>query len=503
MRFSQAETTALLDAAPDAIVIVDSDGCIVLVNAQTEDLFGYRREELLRQPVEQLLPARFRPTHVSHRAAYSRAPNVRPMGAAMELYALRKDGSEFPVEVSLSPLETESGPVITSAIRDVSARKAAEQELIEARTEADRANRAKSAFLAAASHDLRQPLQTLALLNTVLARTTPLGSKEGEVASMQAQAVSSMSDLLNSLLDISKLEAGAITPDIQDCEIRTILERCRAQFTAQAESKGLNLLLEDCDAIARTDPTLLEQIVQNLVANAIRYTEHGQVIVRCPNGEAEIRIQVLDTGPGIDEPELERIFEEFYQVPQSSGHRKEGLGLGLSIVRRAADLLGHGLEVESTPGRGSCFTVKVPRGQARDAAAAANPQADADTERDGGIILIIDDENVVAHATAMLLDVMGYETATVSSFDEAEAWFARKQRVPNMVMCDFHLAAGEKGGETIERIRRMAGRDIPAVLVTGDTSEAMAAASGDVDNCHLLRKPVDGDELLDVVRRLI
>lgn len=503
MELSQAQMAALLNAAPDAIVIVDSEGSIALANAQTETLFGYARDELRGQPVEVLLPTRFRASHAARRAEYRDAPRTRPMGTGLQLFALHKRGSEFPVEISLSPFETESGLLVAAAIRDSTARKAAEAELIKARKQAETANRAKSAFLAAASHDLRQPLQTLGLTNTVLARTAPPNSKAAEVAAIQGEAIRSMSELLNSLLDISKLEVGAVKPDIRDFRAQEIFERIRAQFSSQAEAKGLKLVLDECDDLVRTDPTLLAQIIQNLVANAIRYTDEGHVRLRCPDTGATIRIEVLDTGKGIPPDEQPMIFEEFYQVPHEPGARKEGLGLGLAIVRRTADLLGHAIKVESTPGAGSCFAVEVPKGAppwlARPPTAKSAPSAAGAK----GLVLIVDDEAAVAQATAMLLEVVGHSTLVAASSDELPDCLLKGGRRPELIICDFHLNAGETGFDAIRKIRGLAGHPIPSILVTGDTSAVIPEMLDRIDDCCLLNKPVDGDALLALVDELM
>jgi CheY-like chemotaxis protein/anti-sigma regulatory factor (Ser/Thr protein kinase) len=276
----------------------------------------------------------------------------------------------------------------------------------------------------------------------------------------------------------------------------------RAQFAAQAEAKGLKLLLDECNDLVRTDPTLLQQIVQNLVANAIRYTHEGHVHLRCPDTGAAVRIEVLDTGSGIPREEQERIFEDFYQVPRDSGGRTEGLGLGLSIVRRTADLLGHAVEVESEPGKGSRFTVAVPKGEPRPAAKEPRAEMPRATEQSDGFVLIVDDETPVAQATAMLLEITGHRAIVAASFEEARGWLGEANRAPDVIICDVHLAGGETGPETIRKIRALWSRPIPAVLITGDTSTDATAMLAGLEPCHLLSKPVDGNALLDLVERL-
>lgn len=503
MQLPDHEIKAFLDAAPDAMVVVDAAGSIAFVNAQTEALFGYTRAELAGRPIEMLLPERFRGRHREHREGYFVAPKARPMGATLDLSALRKDGTEFPAEISLSPVETARGTFISSAIRDSSERKAAERALVAAREQAERANRAKSAFLAAASHDLRQPLQTLTLLSSVLSRAVPSDSKAAAAVANQGEALRSMGKLLNSLLDISKLEAGTIEPDVTDCAVAEIFAGMRAEFAALAEAKGLELLVEDCDERVRTDATLLAQIVQNLIGNAIRYTHDGCVRLRGRAETSLVRIEVLDTGTGIPAEELESIFDEFYQMPDTGDAGRDGLGLGLSIVRRTADLLGHAVEVRSTVGEGSCFTVKVPKA---DAAAASTTHAGECLQthartRGNGTVLVLDDDAAVADATVMLLDAMGF--AAIVAADLAEARQRVLEASPSLLICDYHLGHGANGIDAIHALRAEGASNVPAILVSGDTSSALLDAIEAVDGCHVLSKPVDTDELLELTTRLL
>src|SRR5579864_6086527 len=285
-----------LDAAPDALIIVDAGGTVRFANRQASALFGYDHDQLIGQRVEQLLPERFRAHHTTYRNGYSSARRLRPMGAGMALFARHFDGREFPVEISLSPIDAGGEALVAAAIRDVSERKRFEAELSaareaadEARHTADRANQAKSRFLATASHDLRQPLQTLSLLNGALRRMVT-NADAAEVLAQQEHAVGTMSRLLNALLDISKLESGAVKPELRDFRIANVLEAIRGEFRALAQSKGLELVVESSQESIHSDPAMVEQILKNLVSNAVKYTQQGRVVVRCRREDTTVRI---------------------------------------------------------------------------------------------------------------------------------------------------------------------------------------------------------------------
>ena len=319
---SEAHFRNLLESAPDAMIIVDDHGKMTIVNDQTEVMFGYSREKLLGKPIEILLPERFRQQHSAHRAVYSESPRVRLMGTGMDLCGLRQDGTEFPVEISLSPVRSPSGFFVSSVIRDVTERKMLEEELIEARHAAERANKANTAFLAAASHDLRQPVQALSLLNGALRRTVkvPLAL---EMVESQQQSLDAMTNLLNSLLDISRLDAGAVEPEIEDFPIQRLVDRLSAEFSRQARSKGLSFDAQDCHTIVRSDPNLLGEIIQNLVSNAIRYTDKGKVRLTCTEKDGQLCVDVHDTGIGIDPEHIEEVFQEFHQIKTPAPTRRD------------------------------------------------------------------------------------------------------------------------------------------------------------------------------------
>jgi len=504
MALSDDQIKAFLDAAPDAMVIVGGNGRIAFVNIETEALFRYSRTELVGRPIEMLLPERYRDRHSDHLASYFVSPRRRPMGAGLELYGLRKDGTEFPVEISLSPVATDRGTFVSSAIRDVSDRKTMERRLVEAREFAEEANRAKSAFLAAASHDLRQPLQTLTLLSSVLSRAVPTDSRAATAVANQSEALHLMGELLNSLLDISKLEAGAIKPDISDFSVDRVLKRLRAEFAALAEAKGLKLIVEDCRAVVRTDPVLLGQIIQNLVANAIRYTRDGWVSLTCLVAPETVRIDVLDTGVGIPSDELELVFEAFYQTRDAKrAAAREGVGLGLSIASRMAGLLGCSLDASSTVGKGSCFSLTVPRAAAVADFDEAGGASEAGAQMQAGLVVVVDDDHGVAEATVMLLGSLGIECIAVPGSADALQAVANRGGMPGLLICDYHLGNGETGIDAIRKIRGQTGASVPAILVTGDTSSSIARALEELDGCHLMSKPVDAGALFELAERLL
>jgi PAS domain S-box-containing protein len=499
---SEAYFRHILESAPDAMIIVDKDGRIAIANDQAVTIFGYPREELIGQPVEMLLPDALRERHVLHRASYGLDPHMRPMGPGLELHGRRADGSVFPVEISLSPVAATAGTFVSSVIRDVTERKRMETELIEARQEAERANKANTAFLTAASHDLRQPVQALSLLTGALRRTvkTPLAL---EMVESQQHSLDAMTNLLNSLLDISRLDAGAVKPEIEDFPIQRLIDRLSAEFGRQARQKGLRFEAGTSTTIIRSDPNLLAEIIQNLVSNAIRYTHRGTVALTCTESDGELCLHVRDTGIGIEEQHFETIFREFHQI-KVPGATKEGFGLGLAIVRRLADLLGHQVVVESTLAQGSCFSICVPAVAATDDATADRPSTDLRVNRDesGGLVVLIEDDVKVARAWSLLLEAEGFRVATAASAREGRAVVKYLERAPDLIISDFHLLDGSTGVEAVDHIRAVFNKPLPAFIVSGDTSKVVQDARS-LENSLLMSKPVDIDQLLKFARAAI
>jgi PAS domain S-box-containing protein len=489
IKLAQGLSNNLLDFAPDATVVVDAGGTIIYANAQVARTFGYSANELVGRRVETLLPERFRSGHGEHRARFALQPKPRAMGEGLNLFGKHKDGHEFPVEISLSPVQSDEGPLVVAAVRDATVRRDTERGLIEA-------NRAKSRLLAAASHDLRQPVQTLTLLNQAGLRHAGPNAKLADILRQQQRALDTISQLLASVLDVSKLDSGAMQPALVDCAIGEVFDRLRSDFEPQADEKGIGLVVESTSEAGRTDPELLRRLIGNLLSNAIRYTASGRVHVACRSTGHEIAITVRDTGIGIPSDEVGKIFEEFYQVDHGS-QRPEGLGLGLSIVKRLASLLGHRIDVESMVGRGTAFTVTLPR------VAVTVTLADAQSERATpakGTILVVDDEVSVAQATSLLLELEGFDVRVANGKEEALQHVA--SQAPDVIVSDYHLRGLETGADVVAAVRVRLRRNVPAIFVTGDTSK-IRNADTKLGNATLLSKPTRVDELLDAIQQHI
>jgi signal transduction histidine kinase len=378
------------------------------------------------------------------------------------------------------------------------------QEVLLARDRAEEANRAKSRFLAAASHDLRQPLHALSLYSAALKLRSADGASS-EIAGHINEALASLAALVDSLLDISKLDAGAVQPELQRMNVKTLIERIEADYRPVAREKGLEFRVAPVDAEVETDPVLLERVVRNLVDNAFKYTAGGSVALNAELDERTVRIAVRDTGPGILESERERIFEEFYQVGNPGRDRSQGLGLGLAIVRRLSHLLGLEVQLETRPGRGSTFAVTLARVAAESTLPHPPlvPAVDDSGALVGAKVLVIDDEPSVRLGMRTLLESWGCRVAACSGLVEAQRLLDDYALEVEVIVADFRLPQHENGIETVRRLRARLG-DVPALMVSGDTAPERlreAQASG----LPFLHKPVSADKLketmLAVLRR--
>ncbi|QCO15067.1 response regulator [Azospirillum brasilense] len=422
-------------------------------------------------------------------AGDTRAEFVRP-GAAVG-----RGAPEVWLELRASPVRGAGGTLVSviATVRDITEHKTAQAALAEARREADRANIGKSKFLAAASHDLRQPVQSLMLLMEALsARATDPAMRK--ILTTMDRALGALKMLLDGLLDVSRLEAGAVEPKRTVFPVTELLDRIAANSRPVAVRKGLLLHIMPCGAHVDSDPMLLGRILQNLVENALRYTNRGRILVGCRRRGGVLRIEVWDTGIGIPTDRQEDIFQEFVQVGNASRDRDQGLGLGLAVVRRLAGMLDHPVSLRSEPGRGSVFRVEVPLADAP-APAETLPEDFPVTARmrAGARVLVVEDDPIVREGLCAMIRQWGHEAFPADSFGEAvEA--LRRHPDPDVIIADYRLGEGHTGTETIREVRRRSKRPIPGILVTGDTTPERLAEA-EAGKFSILHKPVLADDL--------
>jgi signal transduction histidine kinase/CheY-like chemotaxis protein len=356
---------------------------------------------------------------------------------------------------------------------------------------AEAASRSKSSFLAAASHDLRQPVHALGLFVGAL-RNMPMSRDAQELVAHIEASTNAMDGLFTALLDISRLDAGIVEIHPSAFDLGAQLQRIAAEHGNEAALRGLTLHCEPTSAIVFSDPVLIERIVRNLVSNAIRYTDHGRVLVGTRRRGSNVAIQVLDTGRGIPPALQEQIFEEYFQLDNPERDRTKGLGLGLAIVRRLCSLLALPIALRSTLGGGSCFEIVVPLADAQQRP--AEREADTPARIGRGLVVVIDDETAIRDGMAALLNGWNYDVVTAASGDEAIARLSTSDRIPDLIVSDYRLLGEETGAAVIERLQSEYNEPIPAILITGDTSPdrlAEAHASGQL----LLHKPVPNSRL--------
>ncbi|MDP3959738.1 MAG: response regulator [Pseudorhodobacter sp.] len=393
------------------------------------------------------------------------------------------------------------GVVITYA--DITERKRINAALGAAMAEAERATRAKSRFLASASHDLRQPLQSMALLHKLLAR--PKRSTEGaRLATLLDQTLKSMTAMLDSMLDVNRIESGIVRPDMRHVAIAPLMQRLADEFGPQCGRKGLKLRSVPCTAWVQTDPQLLEQILRNLLSNALKYTPKGGILIGCRRRGALLTILVCDSGIGVAATEIKAIFDAYHQgekVPALSGY---GLGLGLSIVQRLAQLMDHPISVRSTPGKGSCFMITLPFVEASPEDLRP-PQAESVltvAERQTGTILLVEDEEPLRDLLAEVLGNEGHTVVTNANAQDALAWASGDVARPDLLLTDFDLTGSASGLTLAQDLTDVLGKPVPTIILTGDiTADTLKTIAGSA--CYHVTKPVMPEVLLALISDLM
>ena len=411
-------------------------------------------------------------------------------------------GRTYYRDCRVEPLHDRTGAItgIICVSIDTTEAKRMKEELSRSVALAERAVAAKSRFLAAASHDLRQPFQAMLLFHELL-RGRLTESLHLELCGRLGDSIRAGQDLLTALLDISTLDAGIVTPKIAHFPLQPSLDGLVAEFREQSALVGIELRLMPTSAAVRSDRVLLERILRNLVTNALRYSEKGRILIGCRRRPGGVEIQVWDTGIGIPPDQLELIFEDFYQVGNPERRLTQGLGLGLGIVARTAQLLGHAIAVRSQPGRGSVFSLTVATAD-QDEAAPADPVAVETDELPPQRILVVEDDDMQRDALRMLLEESGHTVLGAANPDEAARLIRGASDKPTLIISDLRLPGPLSGVETISLLRTLIGVRVPAILATGDTDEHQlrhAASAG----AAVLHKPFNHAALTRVLRVLI
>jgi len=357
---------------------------------------------------------------------------------------------------------------------------------------AEDANLSKSRFLAAASHDLRQPIHALGMFVGALSRHAMNGEMRRIVDHME-DSINAMDGLFSSLLDISKLDAGVVQPHLESFKIAPLLERICREYSGTAQEKNLSLTLCNCTAAVVSDQLLLERILRNLISNAIRYTDQGRVLVGCRRRGHFLSVQIWDTGHGIAPNEQDRVFEEFYQAGNAERDRNKGLGLGLAIVKRLTVLLDHPVELISELGKGSVFKLSFPTADLESYSGEASMHAAVPILR-GGLILVVEDDPLVREAMRSLLTSWDNDVLVAGSGAEMLERVAECATRPDLILCDYRLPDDENGIDVVGRLRAEYNEDIPAILITGDTASDRLQKARD-SGFVVLSKPVARSKL--------
>lgn len=517
LNLSERRHRVLVQSLHDALAMTAADGRNLLANAMAERLLDGPARALLDPTASAFDAADGQPAPTTAGRRFIDANGTRLHGLPPAAEAVRSgkpvveriigvvEGEEATaptrwLRVSSHPVTDQAGGVeaVVSSVADITAVKALERDL-------NVALDARERFLAAASHDLRQPVQALLLLSDLLMRESlPAGARR--MAEQIQSSLGGLGGMLDGMLDISKLEAGLVAPHPEPVDIAALLARLHGEFSALAETGGQSLRLVAPPLTTRTDPGLLERVLRNLLTNALRYAPGGRVLLGARRRGDRLQIEVWDNGIGIADQHIGLIFQDFFQVGNAARDRREGLGLGLSIARRLVTMLGGVIDVTSSLGRGSRFTVSLPLTEPK---AEGREWADAGGNAGGSLtgdgrdrlVMLVEDDAVIRMALVLMLEDWGYRVMEAGSGAEAERLLDSlidAGETPDLILADYRLPQGTTGLMVMDMVRRRLSRDVPGVLLTGDTSaDRLREAAG--AQCALLHKPIQPARLQDTL----
>jgi len=507
---------ALIESSADGIFVIDREGRFLLVNSTFARLIGKPRADLAGQRAEDVLApdmiVGFR--DVAQRVLQTGGPSAADLVLPREGSAAQPEASQRVLQTIFAPImapDSPGSPVAVAGIaRDVTAERDAEAELRAAKDRAETADQSKTRFLAAASHDLRQPLQAAILFASLIAQQGEAGTRK--TADQLRQVLDDLRAMLDSLFDVSRYDAQVVQPDINPLRLQPLLEQIVAAAGGGARAKGITLIARPTDAWVMSDRALLGRMISNIVENAVRYTDMGSVTIACvPNG-GHLRIEVRDTGRGIAQDDLNRIWQEFEQLHNPERDRRQGLGLGLAIVRRLSRLLGHPVTVSSTVGAGSSFVIEVPLAPAPAQVEAAAPEphvaAPQRPHAGGGTAILIEDDAALLGVLGMILEEQGWTVLGAGDDAELLPKISPTRTDARVILTDYRLRGGRLGSDAIAAIRARIGRDVPAIILTGEIADDSAGTDGPqrdasrLGNVFVLRKPVGAKDLVAAVSRV-
>jgi PAS domain S-box-containing protein len=498
LRDSEDQVRGLLECAPDAMVVADSDGTIVLVNARVKALFGYEPKELIGANIEMLVPKRSRPTHRGHREAFGMELDGRAMRVGRELNACRRDGSEFPVEISLSAMRTPAGATVSASIRDITERRRTQEA-------AATASRMKSGFVTNMSHEIRTPLNGL-LGMTELLLETPLNESQRAFAEVIRSSGDALMHIVDDVLDFSKIEAGKLALDRSDFDPRCALREALAMVSTAATRKGVKLTTSVDPSVPprlHSDGNRIRQVLSNLLSNAVKFTAAGEVhvvLATVPDRPTVLRIEVTDTGIGLGPEDVSHVFDSFFQADAATTREFGGCGLGLTICRELVELLGGEIHATSSPGQGSTFSFTVPCEMALGTSGADRAALALPRTRRRARVLVAEDDRVNQIVAVGQLERLGCVVDVAHDGRQAVEMCRRPLYDAILMDCQMPKLDGYDAVREIRRLAGAAGR-VPIIAMTahameGSREKCLAAGMND-----FLGKPLRGAELAEVLAR--